>query len=64
MSSVWVTAISTLDRLDDDAARNVLAEVMRSTVAKTRAHLSSRQQQRILRLLAEAAQKVHDELEG
>jgi hypothetical protein len=61
---VWVTAISTLDKLDDDTARKVLVEVMRSTVAKTQAHLSRQQQQRILRLLGEAAQKVHDELGG
>ncbi|MFQ5339928.1 MAG: hypothetical protein ACE5F6_00120 [Anaerolineae bacterium] len=40
VSSVWVTTISTLDKFDDDTARNVLVEIMRSTVTKTCAHLS------------------------
>lgn len=56
--------ITTLDKLDDNTARGVLVEVLRATVAKTRPHLSSQKQRRILRLLAEATTQVYDDLGG
>lgn len=60
--SAKMTAIVTLDTLGDEAALGVLVGGLRSAVAKTRQHLQKHRQQRILRLFAQAAQQVHDEL--
>lgn len=57
-----LAAIYTLDKMDDDDARSVLAHGLRFVQNKVGSQLSVQRKQRLLRLLAEAAWRVNYEL--